>query len=308
MLHPAGAAVREFFNIIHGLESPKVELPAEKAEAYRCVHWIFPSGDFEMPLSTKDEEASKTRRRWYDPQEPQPGLQIAIDMILGSIDEEAKYVPRTNIFLGGVGQGMGVALATFLVDGTGDFAGLIGLSGFLPMADLVGKIDDIKLAEAITVEMRMACKARAMYHPASFGHLLVGSKANAEAEGSLPPSLGVPDFFGKMPNPEHPLNRITPILICNSYDDETVPASAGLQAFQVLSRRMGLSVSYRENLAGTTGPTQPVCSVRGKADIIGFILDNMGFNVNDQERDGAGGLVEIKDMFLVQPAVEGQDL
>lgn len=233
-------------------------------------------------------------------------------MILETIDEEAKYVPRKNIFLGGLGQGMGVALATFLVDGTGDFAGLIGLSGFLPMADLVAKTDDIKLAETLAAEIRVACKARAVYHPAQFGHLLVGSKvngkANGETEGSLPPPPGVPDFFDKMMNPEHPLNRITPILIYNSYDDETVPASAGLQAFRLLNRRMGLSVLYRENLAGTTGPAQPVSSVRGKADIVNFILDNMEFSVNNKERDGAGGLVEIKEMFLMEPAVEGQNL
>lgn len=62
MLHPAGADVQEFCDTFHGLESPKIEHIANQVEAYRRVHWIFPSGDCEMPLSTKDEETSKSRR------------------------------------------------------------------------------------------------------------------------------------------------------------------------------------------------------------------------------------------------------
>lgn len=59
----------------------------------------------------------------------QPDLQNSIDHVLAAIDREAKLVPRKNIFLCGFDQGMALALATFIVDGTGDFSGVIGLSG-----------------------------------------------------------------------------------------------------------------------------------------------------------------------------------
>lgn len=65
------------------------------------------------------------------------GLSQSIDKILDIIHSEEKIIPRDRIFLGGISQGLATVLATLFAEGQGGFAGVIGLSGWMPFSDEV---------------------------------------------------------------------------------------------------------------------------------------------------------------------------
>lgn len=64
----------------------------------------------------------------------QPDLENSINHVLAIVEEETQWYRMDDIFIGGIGQGFAVAAGAMLVDGTGDFAGLIGLRGWLPFS------------------------------------------------------------------------------------------------------------------------------------------------------------------------------
>lgn len=200
-----------------------------------------------------------------NPELQQPGLQVSIDRLLALVDQEAQLVPRKNIFLCGFDQGMAVALAAFLVDGTGDFSGVIGISGWAPFA---GKItsegDDADEARGLPLVNR----ARGLYHPVKFGHLL---ESRQRAPDTPPPSATMPDLG------EWGMNGLTTrprILICHSFDDDVVAVKYGEQAWRLLEK-MGLRVLYKENMAGATEPKHWFALPRCPNDISMFIRKNL---------------------------------
>lgn len=286
MLPPSGADVNEFCNAFYDLESSSaIHFPKRQVQFYyHRLHWVFPS--------RRDE------RDWYRPERPQPSLQHSISSILDLIKEEALWVPRRNIFLGGVGEGMGVALAAFLTDGTGDFAGLIGLSGSLLMADTIVGSDDRQLAGAtsLAAHMRIACQARVAYYPTKYGKLLKGEAASGRENLSRSRGDAILPYFSKLmgvtpADRQLPANRITPIMICNVASvDETFPASSGVRASQVLRQGMGLpSVVYKGISHGATP----------KEDIIGFIMENI--RPGHKQGSGEDGLLKVEHMFSIEP-------
>ena len=64
--------------------------------------------------------------------EQQPQLERSIEALLELVKLEEARVGRQNVLIGGFGQGFAVAAAALIVDGRGDFGGLIGLNGWLP--------------------------------------------------------------------------------------------------------------------------------------------------------------------------------
>lgn len=130
-----------------------------------CCKWVFPTapypartrpGGFQVSLpivtfsSTSHPHSDiaadlisrvkwfHTPRMWFPQDTPdeeqQPALEQSIDRLLDLVREEERDsgLSRSNIFIGGSGQGFAVAAGALLADGRGDFAGLIGLNGWVP--------------------------------------------------------------------------------------------------------------------------------------------------------------------------------
>lgn len=134
MLHGKGTTGHLFANELFSTQMTKIlDRPTSLDGQFNFIRWVFPDAPF------PDDTEGPGTKMWFnmtsrarpddDSETQQPGLQESIDRVLAVIDFEADLVPRKNIFLGGFDQGMGVALATFLVDGNADFSGFIGLSG-----------------------------------------------------------------------------------------------------------------------------------------------------------------------------------
>lgn len=62
-------------------------------------------------------------------------MEASIRGLLRLVQREEFFVGRQNIFIGGHGQGFALAAGALLVDGRGDFGGLIGLNGWFPYAE-----------------------------------------------------------------------------------------------------------------------------------------------------------------------------
>ena len=128
-LHGLGADGHDFAPIV-----PELRLPASKP-----VRFVFPHATVQ-PVTINGGMAM---RSWYDiltPQlvkrEDEAGIRISEKAILALIAREnARGVPSTNIVLAGFSQGCAMTLHTGIRAGF-KLAGLMGLSGYLPLSDL----------------------------------------------------------------------------------------------------------------------------------------------------------------------------
>jgi len=128
-LHGLGADGNDFAPIV-----PELRLPSSKA-----VRFVFPHATIQ-PVTINGGMAM---RSWYDiltPQlvkrEDEAGIRISEKAILALIAREnARGVPSTNIVLAGFSQGCAMTLHTGIRAGF-KLAGLMGLSGYLPLSDL----------------------------------------------------------------------------------------------------------------------------------------------------------------------------
>ena len=128
-LHGLGADGHDFAPIV-----PELRLPAGKA-----VRFVFPHATIQ-PVTINGGMAM---RSWYDiltPQmvkrEDETGIRVSEQAILALIAREsARGVPSSNIVLAGFSQGCAMTLHTG-IRVPFKLAGLMGLSGYLPLGDL----------------------------------------------------------------------------------------------------------------------------------------------------------------------------
>ncbi|MEI8402353.1 MAG: carboxylesterase [Alcaligenaceae bacterium] len=128
-LHGLGADGHDFAPIV-----PELRLPAAKA-----VRFVFPHATVQ-PVTINGGMAM---RSWYDILTPQlvkredaAGIRESEQAILALIAREnARGVPSSNIVLAGFSQGCAMTLHTG-IRAPFKLAGLMGLSGYLPLGDL----------------------------------------------------------------------------------------------------------------------------------------------------------------------------
>ena len=128
-LHGLGADGHDFAPIV-----PELRLPPAKA-----VRFVFPHATVQ-PVTINGGMAM---RSWYDILTPQlvkreddPGIRLSEQAILALIAREnARGVPSSNIVLAGFSQGCAMTLHTG-IRAPFKLAGLMGLSGYLPLGDL----------------------------------------------------------------------------------------------------------------------------------------------------------------------------
>ena len=102
------------------------------------VRWVFPRA----PERAVTINNGHRMRAWYDilgadlvRREDEAGLRESIALVHGLLDREvARGVPAQRIVLGGFSQGSAITLGAGLRYGR-QLAGLVGLSGYLPLAD-----------------------------------------------------------------------------------------------------------------------------------------------------------------------------
>jgi phospholipase/carboxylesterase len=105
------------------------------------VRWVFPRA----PERAVTINNGHRMRAWYDilgadlvRREDEAGLRESIALVHGLLDREvARGVPAQRIVLGGFSQGSAITLGAGLRYGR-QLAGLVGLSGYLPLADRTG--------------------------------------------------------------------------------------------------------------------------------------------------------------------------
>ena len=143
-VHPAGDALASVI-VLHGLGADGTDfLPfADEIDlsAIGPVRWLLPRAPV-RPVSVNN---GHRMRAWYDvyefgsqvrePREDEAGLRDSFAALHTLIDREiARGVPAHRIVLGGFSQGCAIALGAGLRYPQ-RLAGLVGMSGYLPLAD-----------------------------------------------------------------------------------------------------------------------------------------------------------------------------
>jgi phospholipase/carboxylesterase len=156
-VHPAGDAKASVI-VLHGLGADGTDfLPFAdeiKLDAVGPVRWIYPRA----PVRPVTVNNGYRMRAWYDifefgaqakhAREDDTGLRESFAAVQALIDREvARGVPAQRIVLGGFSQGCAITLGAGLRYGQ-RLAGLIGLSGYLPLVATTGT--ERKDANALT--------------------------------------------------------------------------------------------------------------------------------------------------------------
>ncbi len=140
-VHP-GAEPRATIVILHGLGADGTDFLSFADEmrlhAVGPVRWVFPRAP-ERPVTIN---GGHRMRAWYDilgtdlvKREDEAGLRESFAQVHALLDREvARGVPAHRIVLGGFSQGCAVTLGAGLRYGQ-RLAGLVGMSGYLPLAD-----------------------------------------------------------------------------------------------------------------------------------------------------------------------------
>jgi phospholipase/carboxylesterase len=142
-VHPAGEAKASVI-VLHGLGADGTDfLPfADEIDLARIgpVRWIYPRA----PVRPVTVNNGYRMRAWYDifefgaqaksPREDDAGLRESFAAVHALLDREiARGVPANKIVLGGFSQGCAITLGAGLRYGQ-RLAGLVGMSGYLPLA------------------------------------------------------------------------------------------------------------------------------------------------------------------------------
>ena len=137
-----GAEARATIVILHGLGADGTDFLSfadeMKLAAIGPVRWIFPRA----PERAVTINSGHRMRAWYDilgadlvRREDEAGLRESFGQVHALLDHEvARGVPASRIVLGGFSQGCAVTLGAGLRYGQ-RLAGLVGLSGYLPLAE-----------------------------------------------------------------------------------------------------------------------------------------------------------------------------
>jgi phospholipase/carboxylesterase len=156
-VHPAGTAVASVI-VLHGLGADGTDfLPfADEIDlgAIGPVRWLLPRA----PVRPVTVNNGYRMRAWYDifefgaqarsPREDDAGLRESFAAVQALIEREvARGVPAGRIVLAGFSQGCAITLGAGLRHGQ-RLAGLVGMSGYLPLASLTAA--ERKDANALT--------------------------------------------------------------------------------------------------------------------------------------------------------------
>jgi phospholipase/carboxylesterase len=156
-VHPAGDALASVI-VLHGLGADGTDfLPfADQIDLARVgpVRWLLPRA----PVRAVTVNNGYRMRAWYDifefgpetrsAREDEAGLRESFAAVHALIDREvARGVPANRIVLGGFSQGCAITLGAGLRYGQ-RLAGLVGLSGYLPLAS--ASADERRDANALT--------------------------------------------------------------------------------------------------------------------------------------------------------------
>lgn len=137
-----GAQASASIVILHGLGADGTDFLSFADEMRLAqagpVRWVFPRAP-ERPVTINN---GHRMRAWYDilgadlvRREDQAGLRESFALVHALLDREvARGVPAERIVLGGFSQGSAITLGAGLRYGQ-RLAGLVGLSGYLPLAD-----------------------------------------------------------------------------------------------------------------------------------------------------------------------------
>lgn len=234
--------------------------------------FVFPTS----PL--RSESGNEFEMEWFrensDGQEGpyQPTLEQAIDAVLELIRDEERLVPRSQIFLGGFGQGFALAVSALFADGRGDLAGVIGLNGWMPFYEEIG--------EGNPSQATLIDRCRTYFQPMRFSEDL----AMVDAPTPTPPVTSCADSDASYQNvslPDPPstygiLQRIqtgdivTPIFMSHTIDNDVVPHEVGYEAV-LLINDIGLPIHFEEYDEGTTHPRHGINEYKAINDMCQWI-------------------------------------
>lgn len=140
-VHP-GAEPRATVIVLHGLGADGTDFLSfadeMRLQAVGPVRWVFPRA----PERAVTINGGHHMRAWYDilgadlvKREDEAGLRESFTQVHALLDREvARGMPAQRIVLAGFSQGCAIALGAGLRYGQ-RLAGLVGLSGYLPLAD-----------------------------------------------------------------------------------------------------------------------------------------------------------------------------
>ena len=241
-LHGRDSNAQQFADEFFESEASKpAEQPRTLPDLFPGIKWVFPAAPV---LHSKRFDT--TLSQWFDiwsVEEPDDqveiqteGLKESIAGLVDVINAEEAFVPRQNIFLGGISQGFAVALSTFFAVSQ-NFAGLIGLCSWMPFASFV---DDLKASNADSQHLLNAV------HKIHFGQ-----RAQEELSWQL--------------------LRSTPILLGHSIDDCIVPIKNGRRMRDTLVHSLQMDARLCEYEDGGHWINEP----QGVDDIVQFLNQNM---------------------------------
>jgi len=167
---PSNPSQAAAFIFVHGLgdEAEGVESIARQFQAAnKLPHmtWVLPNALENHDLAT-NAWYMPTRLSPYPPSRPEleddedeEGMMATVAYVTSLIDDLVKQgVPEKRIVLGGFSQGHAMSILTGLVSGkyAGKLAGLVGLSGYLPLPErIVGLREDAGLSKDVTDDVEV---------------------------------------------------------------------------------------------------------------------------------------------------------
>lgn len=128
--------------------------PRDKPRTLRdlllTVRWVFPTAPV-LRSARFDTDMSQWFDMWSteDPDERPdiqlPGLRASVSALAAVVREEERRVARSRIFVGGISQGIAVAVAAFFSEheAWSGLGGMIGLCGWMPLRGMVGAEDGL---------------------------------------------------------------------------------------------------------------------------------------------------------------------
>ncbi|KAI1307863.1 Alpha/Beta hydrolase protein [Xylaria venustula] len=222
-LHGRDSDCKEFANELFESEaSEPVNQPRTLPDLFPNIRWVFPSA----PVLQSKRFGCEISQ-WFDmwsvespaelPELQHAGLHQSTKKIIDVIKEEKMLVPQEKIFLAGISQGFATVLAVFFTNPSTMFAGLIGLSSWLPA---VLRANDHKMVEHTTNSDNL------INHSPHLQEVVMNRSCT------------------------------TPIFLSHSADDDVVPVENG-RDLQDFLKSQGLRVEWREYEEGGHWVNEP---------------------------------------------------
>ncbi|KAK7699025.1 hypothetical protein SLS64_011938 [Diaporthe eres] len=148
-LHGRDSTSADFASELFESEASQPEdKPRTLRDLFRTVRWVFPTAPV-LRSARFDTDMSQWFDMWSteDPDErPEiqlPSLRASASALGDVIREEEKRIERGRIFVGGISQGIAVAVAAFFAEqeAWSGLGGMIGLCGWMPLRCMVGAED-----------------------------------------------------------------------------------------------------------------------------------------------------------------------